>query len=189
MGATRGPRINKGGETPPPPSGMQVNLLDLLLSWLPERWRRPVAIAIALLVALAAIGGFLRSSYFGTVPEVHVVGSDATQPFALPFSITNPSDYLDLRQVKWSCRVEDTRIGGIRLSNIGLISSAPFDLSRKAVEMARCPLASIGDPKVAMTMRAKITTRVDYSTLWFARTPVETEFNWISGRWVEGRLH
>jgi hypothetical protein len=44
----------------------------------------------------------VRDLYYDTFPTVEIVGSDSSAPFALPFSVTNPSGWLQMRNVRWS---------------------------------------------------------------------------------------
>lgn len=141
----------------------------------------------SLIVSGWTITGVGRSLYEDTIPRVHVFGSNPNDPFALPFTVTNPSDWFDMKQVAWTCFISEARSpdGRTGIVNLGIMtggsSGAKDIVARKQTDGFRCRIGGVAN--------ARITAQVRYKTLWFDRTPVETEFTWISGRWFEGKLH
>lgn len=134
-----------------------------------------------------------RSIYNDTIPRIHVFGSNPNDPFALPFTVTNASDWFDMKDVVWSCGIIEVRSadGRSRIQDLELI---PADRSLRTANSGSKP--AIGSKQtdgfrcgVAGAGAARLIAKVRYKTLWFERTPVEMEFTWISDRWFEGKLH
>jgi hypothetical protein len=167
-----------------PPSTLRL----LLSHW----WGKVVALIVALAGLIGASWGTyqivdgIRTIWFQTFPEIHVVGSDSTNPFVLPFSVRNASNWFDLKQVKRTCVIVSLRAkSGFSMNDVstGPLNPGP-DIKVGKTDNYRCLLNIPGEG-----MSAKVRAEVSYKLLWFDRPPETVEFNWIAGRWVEGELH
>jgi hypothetical protein len=103
----------------------------------------------------------------------------------LPFTVINSSDWFAMRNVEYRCHLVDVVLSeDNRMRNVLIGFPAP-DIGRQKPVNYTCRISTTGRTLIS----AKVVASVIYKTLWFSREPAAMEFNWISGRWVEGRLN
>lgn len=191
-----------GTKQSPPASAAASDVANFGADWIKTRCKalilsipggKYLLIAGAALVLSWPAISAIRSMYEDTIPRIDVFGSNPSDPFALPFTVTNASEWFDMKDAVWACDIDEIRStsGHATMKGITLLPadrSVPLGTSgvkpmipRKQMDGFRCGVAGAGT--------AHIVVRIHYKTLWFDRAPVEQEFNWISGRWFRGNLH
>jgi hypothetical protein len=160
---------------------------QLLAHW----YGKLAAVVASCLALLGSIWGAYqiadgaRAIYVQTVPEIGVVGSDPQLPFSLPFFVKNNSGWFDMKESKYACIVVNAQTDGV-----GEFSNNRFSRTIGLVKDGdtRNYSCGIAAPRNAIH-GAKVIVDVSYKTLWMDRQPYEEEFNWISDRWVKGKLN
>jgi len=167
---------------------MPQNIARQLLAHWYGKLAALVASCLALLAAIWSIyqiADGARAIYAQTVPEIGVVGSDPQLPFSLPFFVKNNSSWFDMKESKYTCTVVNAQINGVAafsnnsfIRNVGLVKNGDTRNYACGIEVARNAIHG-----------AKVIVDVSYKTLWMDRQPHKEEFNWISDRWVTGKLN
>jgi hypothetical protein len=122
----------------------------------------------------------IREIYAHTFPEFNVTGSNRHDPFALPFSIKNPSTWFVMRDAVYDCDV--AKVDG-EITNSGYaIRAGVFKIDE--TKNFNCGVLVRKDTLHS----AKVVVSLNYKTLWIQRARVEEEFNWVTDRWVKGAL-
>ena len=125
-----------------------------------------------------------RDLYYETFPIVEAAGSASSGPFELPFSVRNPSGWLPMMEVKWSTQIVEMR-APISMTNVILATGGDETIRPLNTKLYRVPIAGL-TANMVQTLRLNVV--VNYKTLWFDREPSTTEFTWLSGQWIKGRI-
>lgn len=139
--------------------------------------------------AIYQIADGVREIYAATFPEIHVAGSDPGAPFSLPFSVTNQSNWFDMKNVTWECRVLllETTVGTMHGDGGGLHlinNNGEYTITPKETHNFKCSTVVGG----TILKNAKVVAEIHYKTLFLNRPPATKQFTWVANRWIEGEI-
>ena len=130
-------------------------------------------------VCLAAGAG----SFYQATPQIRAVDPDPAAPLVQAFSIRNPSAFITLRDVRWSCVLERIGTSG-RLTIPGV--QKQIEIAPLSSRNARCTTMSILSSEV---MAVHITVR--FHSLFLERVVSAAPLYWQTsggrGRWLDAK--
>jgi hypothetical protein len=121
-----------------------------------------------------------------TVPEIHLTGSNATSPFAFPFSIKNSSAIFPTRIALWKCSGDHLEIGSNLFTNYTFGMGKDVVIEPNATETFSCGVNAPG----AIVRADVFSVKAMYNSFLRSGSATQT-FRWIdagqNSKWIEGK--
>ncbi len=160
--------------------------------------REPVLAWVFRGFTLLSVGYLIYDRYYETDAVITAPISDPADPFFYPFSLTNSSHILPIKNVDWGCRLVDVRYeGNSSITNSSTITGRKAYLHPGGTANIYCNKNFIKVDKSMIS--AKIQMQAEYDVSVFGlytwrRTSALTTFTWMSGptesrrQWIRGDL-
>lgn len=156
----------------------------------PPPSRSRIKSAWSFLITVGSIGGLVtlvESAWsvllLDTVPTVRAL-SLSPDAFSLPFVVKNPSKFFSMKEVTWTCGIDNVGDARTGITGIGLSYGSPQTILPERTLLVRCPIGG------ASNSDATITAIIRYKTFGINREFGEASFTWLSKatppQWIDG---
>jgi hypothetical protein len=187
MPKSRGRKPHKQRQLPQPKT-IPLSRTRPFLRWLQAKRLHQIEFGVSLVVGLVAVGGWAYDAL--REPEIHTSRAQVSDPFALRFSLHNPSFFFPMQRMTFICRLANVRMeNNSRFTgNLGLEETFETSVQPRKTIQYSCPFNRMFANRGVVTASVFVTAK--FMTLGFSRESNSEPFNWdnVSKEWTEGAI-